>query len=260
MTDGTFKDDAFKDSVLVVTGGSRGIGAACVRRAAAAGYGRIVINYTRDKAAADQVAAEAGALGAQVLVVQGDMAVEADIARLFAETDARFGPLTHLVNNAGITGLAGPFADADPAEMARVIDLNVTGAIRVAQQAVRRMAKSRGGAGGAIVNISSMAAALGSPGEYVWYAASKGAIDSFTLGLGREVARDGIRVNAVAPGLIATDIHDASGVAGRLERLAPTVPAGRAGTAEEVAQAVLFLLSEAASYTAGAVLKVSGGR
>lgn len=248
------------DKVLLVTGGSRGIGAACVRRAAEAGYGRIAINYTRDAAAADDVAAEARALGAQVLVVHGDMARPKDIDRLFEELDANLGTVTDLVNNAGITGRAGPFADADPAEMARVIDLNVTGAILVAQQAVRRMSTARGGKGGAIVNISSMAAALGSAGEYVWYAASKGAIDSFTLGLGREVAREGIRVNAVAPGLIATDIHDASGVVGRLERLAPTTPMGRPGTAEEVADAVMFLLSDAASYTTGAVLKISGGR
>ena len=248
------------DKVLLVTGGSRGIGAACVRRAAEAGYGRIAINYTRDAAAADDVAAEARALGAQVLVVKGDMARPKDIARLFEEVDANLGALTDLVNNAGITGRSGPFADADPAEMARVIDLNVTGAILVAQQAVRRMSTTRGGKGGAIVNISSMAATLGSAGEYVWYAASKGAIDSFTLGLGREVAREGIRVNAIAPGLIATDIHDTSGVVGRLERLAPTTPMGRPGTAEEVADGVMFLLSEAASYTTGAVLKISGGR
>lgn len=248
------------DKVLLVTGGSRGIGAACVRRAAEAGYGRIAINYTRDAAAADDVAAEARALGAEVLVVKGDMARPADIVRLYEEVDANLGPLTDLVNNAGITGRAGAFADADPAEMARVIDLNVTGAILVAQQAVRRMSTARGGKGGAIVNISSMAATLGSAGEYVWYAASKGAIDSFTLGLGREVAREGIRVNAVAPGLIATDIHDASGVVGRLERLTPSIPIGRPGTAEEVAEAVLFLLSDTASYTTGAVLKISGGR
>lgn len=248
------------DKVLLVTGGSRGIGAACVRQAAEAGYGRIAINYTRDASSADDVAAEARALGAEVLVVKGDMARPEDIARLYEEVDANLGTVTDLVNNAGITGRAGPFADADPAEMAHVIDLNVTGAILVAQQAVRRMSTARGGKGGAIVNISSMAATLGSAGEYVWYAASKGAIDSFTLGLGREVAREGIRVNAVAPGLIATDIHDASGVVGRLERLTPSIPIGRPGTAEEVAEAVLFLLSEAASYTTGAVLKISGGR
>lgn len=248
------------DKVLLVTGGSRGIGAACVRRAAEAGYGRIAINYTRDVSAADQVAAEARALGAEVLVVKGDMARRQDIVRLYEEVDANLGRITDLVNNAGITGHAGPFADADPAEMVRVIDLNVTGALLVAQQAVRRMSTARGGKGGAIVNISSMAATLGSPGEYVWYAASKGAIDSFTLGLAREVAREGIRVNAVAPGLIATDIHDASGIAGRLERLTPTIPIGRPGTAEEVADVVLFLLSEVASYTTGAVLKISGGR
>ncbi|QRG05238.1 SDR family oxidoreductase [Xanthobacter dioxanivorans] len=248
------------DRVLMVTGGSRGIGAACVIGAAKAGYGRIALNYTRDAAAAEATAAAARALGAEVAIIQADVGVPEDITRLFAETDARFGPLTHLVNNAGITGRTGAFADADPAEIARVIDLNVTGALLVAQEAVKRMSTARGGGGGAIINISSMAATLGSAGEYVWYAASKGAIDSFTLGLARELAREGIRVNAVAPGLIATDIHDASGAVGRLERLAPSIPLARPGTADEVAQAVLFLLSEAASYTTGAVLKVSGGR
>ncbi|MFG1290709.1 SDR family oxidoreductase [Xanthobacter versatilis] len=248
------------DKVLVVTGGSRGIGAACVIRAAKAGYGRIALNYTSDAAAAEATAAAARAHGAEVAVIKGDMAVPADIAHLFDETDARLGPVTHLINNAGITGRSGPFADADPAEIARVIDLNVTGALLVAQAAVRRMSTARGGKGGAIVNISSMAAILGSAGEYVWYAASKGAIDSFTIGLGRELAREGVRVNGVAPGLIATDIHDASGVTGRLDRLAPTTPMGRAGTADEVAEAVLYLLSDAASYTTGAILRVSGGR
>lgn len=248
------------EKVLVVTGGSRGIGAACVLAAAAQGHARIVLNYTRDEAAAETTAQAARALGAQVLAVRGDMGVPADVSRLFAETDARFGPVTHLVNNAGITGRAGPLADADPGEIARVMDINVTGALLVAREAVRRMSTARGGAGGAIVNISSMAAVLGSPGEYVWYAASKGAVDSFTLGLAREVAREGIRVNTVAPGLIATDIHETSGMVGRLERMAPTVPMARAGTADEVAQAVLFLLSEAASYSTGTVLRVSGGR
>ncbi|MFG1377973.1 SDR family oxidoreductase [Xanthobacter autotrophicus] len=246
--------------VLVVTGGSRGIGAACVIKAAQAGYGKIALNYTSDAAAAEATAAAARAHGAEVAVIKGDMAIPADIAHLFGESDARLGPVTHLINNAGITGRASPFADADPAEIARVIDLNVTGALLVAQAAVRRMSTARGGKGGAIVNISSMAATLGSPGEYVWYAASKGAIDSFTIGLSRELAREGIRVNAVAPGLIATDIHDTSGVTGRLDRLVPTTPMGRAGTAEEVADAVLHLLSDAASYTTGALLKVSGGR
>lgn len=248
------------EKVIVVTGGGRGIGAACVVKAAEAGYARIALNYTRDADAAERTAQAARALGADVAVIQGDMALRADIERLFAETDARLGPVTHLVNNAGITGRASAFADADPDEMARVVDLNVTGAMLVAQQAVRRMSTARGGAGGAIVNLSSMAVTLGSPGEFVWYAASKGAIDSFTLGLAREVAREGIRVNAVAPGLIATDIHDTSGVSGRLERLGPSIPVGRPGTAEEVAEVILFLLSDAASYTTGAVLKVSGGR
>jgi NAD(P)-dependent dehydrogenase (short-subunit alcohol dehydrogenase family) len=174
--------------------------------------------------------------------------------------DRELGRLTHLVNNAGIVGRANKFADVDTETIRRVVDLNVTGAMLVAREAVRRMSTARGGKGGAIVNLSSMAATLGAPDEYVWYAASKGAIDSLTVGLAREVAREGIRVNAVAPGLIDTDIHAAGGQPDRIARMGPTIPLGRAGTAEEVAAAILWLLSDEASYSTGTIIRVSGGR
>ena len=245
--------------VLLITGGSRGIGAATARLASRSGYD-LVLNYQRDEAAARAVADEARAAGGQVEIVQGDMALEADVERLFAEVDRRFGRLTHVVNNAGITGPASRVEGASPATIRACIDLNVTGAILVAREAVRRLSPRHGGRGGAIVNVSSVAAALGSPGEYVWYAASKGAIDSLTLGLAKEVAGEGIRVNAVAPGLIETDIHASGGQPDRVERIAPQIPLGRAGTAEEIAQTILFLLSDAASYVTGAILRVGGGR
>lgn len=245
--------------ILLVTGASRGIGAATAILAAQRGYD-VAVNYQANQAAARDVAERCRAAGARAEIVQGDMAVESDIERLFETVDKRLGRLTHLVNNAGIVGRAARVDDADPAMIRAVIDLNVTGAILVARQAVRRMSPRHGGRGGAIVNISSVAASLGAPGEYVWYAASKGAVDSLTYGLSRELAREDIRVNAVAPGLIATDIHAAGGEPGRVERLAPQLPTGRAGTAEEVAETILFLLSDAASYVTGAVLRVGGGR
>jgi NAD(P)-dependent dehydrogenase (short-subunit alcohol dehydrogenase family) len=245
--------------ILLVTGASRGIGAATAILAAQRGYD-VAINYQANEAAARGVAEACRAAGARAEIVQGDMAVEADIDRLFETVDKRLGRLTHLVNNAGVVGRGGRVDDADPAMIRAVIDLNVTGAILIARQAVRRMSPRHGGRGGAIVNISSAAATLGAPGEYVWYAASKGAIDSLTYGLSRELAREDIRVNAVAPGLIATEIHAAGGEPGRVERLAPQLPTGRAGTAEEVAETILFLLSDAASYVTGAILRVAGGR
>ena len=188
------------------------------------------------------------------------MALEADIERVFTSIDKKLGRLTHLVNNAGITGKSSPIDKAAPQTIRAVIDLNVTGAILVAQAAVQRMAKRNGGDGGAIVNISSAAATLGSPGEYVWYAASKGAIDSLTLGLAKEFALDGIRVNAVSPGMVDTEIHASGGDPGRVERITPFIPMRRVGKAEEVATAVLYLLSENASYVTGANLRISGGR
>jgi NAD(P)-dependent dehydrogenase (short-subunit alcohol dehydrogenase family) len=246
--------------VLLVTGGSRGIGAAVCRLAAKEGYA-IALNYQRDKGAAESVARDCRAQGVACETMQGDMAVEADIERVFAEIDAKLGRLTHLVNNAGVTGKSSPLDAARPETIRAVIDLNVTGAILVARAAIKRMAKRHGGSGGAIVNISSVAAGLGNPGEYVWYAASKGAIDSLTIGLAKELAMEGIRVNAVSPGMVDTELHAlSSGDAGRVERIAPLIPMRRVGQPPEIAPAVLYLLSDEASYTTGANLAVSGGR
>jgi NAD(P)-dependent dehydrogenase (short-subunit alcohol dehydrogenase family) len=247
------------EKIVFVTGGSRGIGAATCRLAAQRGYD-VAVNYVRDEPAARSVVADVEASGGRAIAVQGDVAEKADVARIFAETDRRLGRLTHLVNNAGVTGRSGRVDDADPAMIRRVVELNVIGTILCSQAATRRMSTRHGGAGGAIVNLSSAAATLGMANEYAWYAAAKGAIDSFTVGLARELAREGVRVNAVAPGLIETEIHAASGDAGRIARLAPNIPAGRAGSADEVAETILFLLSDAASYVTGSVLRVSGGR
>jgi NAD(P)-dependent dehydrogenase (short-subunit alcohol dehydrogenase family) len=247
------------DRILLVTGGSRGIGAATARAAARAGY-QVAINYVNDAKAANMLAKEIHHAGGTAVPIKADVSREDEIVRLFETVDRELGRLTHLVNNAGITGRAGRIADVSAEELERVIALNVTGAILVAREAVRRMSTARGGKGGAIVNLSSMAAVLGAPGEWVGYAASKGAIDSFTVGLSREVAKEGIRVNAVAPGLIDTDIHVTAGQPDRLERMAPTVPMARAGSADEVAAAILWLLSEEASYVTGTIVRVSGGR
>ncbi|MDQ0394248.1 SDR family oxidoreductase [Labrys monachus] len=245
--------------LLLVTGGSRGIGAAICIKAAQAGYD-IALNYLSDHAAAQSVAKSVREAGARVLTLAGDIAVEADIDALFAAIDD-FGVLTHVANNAGATGRSGRLADTDPAVIRAIIDLNVTGAILVARQAARRMSTSRGGPGGAIVNISSAAATMGSPGEYVWYAASKAAIDGLTIGLARELATEGVRVNSVQPGLTETDIHSRStGDPARVERLRPMIPMQRVGLPEEIADATLYLLSGAASYVTGSILRVSGGR
>ncbi|MFI5014813.1 MAG: SDR family oxidoreductase [Hyphomicrobiales bacterium] len=251
---------ALSKKVLLVTGGSRGIGAAVCRLAAKAGYA-VALNYQRDSVAAESVARECRAQGAACEIIKGDMAIEADIERVFAEVDARLGRLTHLVNNAGVTGKSSRL-DAAPAEVIRaVIDLNVAGAILVARAAIKRMARRHGGEGGAMVNISSVAAGIGSPGEYVWYAASKGAIDSLTIGLAKELAMEGVRVNAVSPGMVETEIHArSSGDAGRVERIRPRIPMQRIGRPDEIASAVLYLLSDEASYVTGANLSVSGGR
>lgn len=247
------------DKILLVTGGSRGIGAATARAAGQAGY-KVAINYVNDAKAADALAKEIQKAGGTAVPIKADVAREDEIVRLFESVDRELGRLTHLVNNAGITGRAGRIADMDAGALEQVIAVNVTGAILVAREAVRRMSTARGGKGGAIVNLSSMAAVLGAPGEWVGYAASKGAIDSFTVGLAREVAKEGIRVNAVAPGLIDTDIHVTAGQPDRLERMAPSVPMARAGSAAEVAAAILWLLSEEASYVTGTIVRVSGGR
>lgn len=244
---------------MLVTGGSRGIGAATARLAAKRGYD-VAVNFTSNEAAAKQVIADIEKAGARGIALRGDMAKHADIVRVFDETEQKLGKLSALVNNAGIIGLASKLADADPEMIAEVIGVNTTGAILVAREGVRRMSTARGGNGGAVVNVGSMASTLGAPGEYVWYAASKGAIDTLTIGLSKEAATEGVRVNAVAPGLIDTEIHAAGGQPDRIARLKSMVPMGREGSAEEVAEAILYLLSDQASYSTGTILRVSGGR
>lgn len=244
---------------LIVTGGSRGIGAAIARLAAERGYD-VAVNYRSDAAAAEAVVADCRAQGARAFAVQGDMADEDDILAMFARADEELGPLAALVNNAGTTGPLRRVVDIDRDSLMGVLALNVAGYMLCAREAVRRMSTARGGVGGAIVNISSRAATLGNPNEWVHYATSKGATDSLTIGLALEVAQEGIRVNAIQPGLIATDIHATAGAPDRLERLTPNVPMGRAGEAHEVATLALWLLSDEASYVTGAVVPVSGGR
>ncbi len=246
--------------VLLVTGGSRGIGAAICVMAAQRGYD-VAVNYQSHADAAAKVVAACEAAGAKAVALQGDMADDADIARVFAEAQAALGPLTHVVNNAGITGPASKLAEADPQVIRTCIDVNVTGAILVAREATRALLANEAAKGRAIVNISSIAAGLGSPDEFVWYAASKGAIDSLTLGMAKELAPAGIRVNAVAPGMTETEIHAlSSGEPGRVARIAPSIPIKRAAQPEEIAEVVLFALSDAASYVVGSILRVGGGR
>lgn len=245
--------------IVLVTGGSRGIGAAISRLAAQRGYD-VAVNYQSDRAAAERVVEECRQAGAQALATQGNMANEADVLRVFDEA-AKLGPVTHVVSNAGITGKSGRLETASLETIRTCIDVNVTGAILVAREAARRLSKRNGGPGGAIVNISSVAATLGSPGEYIWYAASKGAIEPLTIGLAKELALDGVRVNAVSPGMVDTEIHALStGDPGRVERITPHIPLQRVGQADEIAAAVLFLLSDEASYITGSNLRVSGGR
>ena len=245
--------------VMLVTGGSRGIGAAIVRAAAAAGY-EIALTYAEDRAAAERVAAEVNGTGRRAVIVKADVAREEDVLAAYAAVDDAFGRIDALAINAGITGRFTRVDEIDAATLERVLAVNVTGAFLCAREAVRRMSTARGGSGGAIVVVSSRAAGLGSPGEYVHYAASKAAVDTLTLGLAKEVAREGIRVNAVAPGLIDTEIHARGGRPERVARITPTIPMERIGTAAEVAAAVLWLLSEQASYVTGTVVDVSGGR
>jgi NAD(P)-dependent dehydrogenase (short-subunit alcohol dehydrogenase family) len=245
--------------VLLVTGGSRGIGAATARLAAAAGWD-VAVNCARERAAAEAVAADVRRAGRRAWVLQADVADEAQVLAMFAALDREGAALGGLVNNAGVVDRAARLEQMEVARWQRMFAINVVGSLLCAREAVKRLSTRHGGAGGVIVNLSSAAARLGSPAQYVDYAASKGAIDSFTLGLAREVAGEGIRVNAVRPGIIETEIHAAGGEPDRAAQLAPTLPMKRAGSAEEVAQAILWLLSDASSYTTGAVVDVTGGR
>jgi NAD(P)-dependent dehydrogenase (short-subunit alcohol dehydrogenase family) len=244
---------------LVVTGASRGIGASVARLAAARGYA-VCVNYRANRGAADAVVDSILGAGGRAIAVAADIAREDEVLRLFAECDAALGPLAALVNNAGILERHMRVEDMSVERVQRVLATNVVGTFLCAREAVRRMSTRRGGRGGAIVNVSSVAATLGSPNEYVDYAASKGAVDSFTLGLAREVAEDGIRVNAVRPGVVYTGIHASGGEPDRVERVKAAVPMKRGGEPDEVARAVLWLLSEESTYCTGAILDVSGGR
>lgn len=246
-------------AVLVVTGGSRGIGAAVCVAAAAAGWD-VVVDFVRDESAALDVVRRITDAGGHALAVGADVSTTEGVESLFAEADGWRGPVRGLVNNAGISGGFARVDEVDEATLRDVLGVNVVGPFLCAGAAVRRMSTRHGGAGGSIVNVSSRAAVLGSPGEWVHYAASKGALDTLTVGLAREVATEGVRVNAVAVGLVDTDLHAAAGEPGRPDRIRPTVPMQRSGTVEEVAAAVVWLLSDAASYTTGTVLAVSGGR
>lgn len=245
--------------VLLITGSSRGIGAATALLAARAGYA-VCINYVRGAEAAEALCARIVAEGGQAIAVQADVGDEAQVARLFDEVDAKLGPITALVNNVGVLEQKCRLADISVARMERVLRTNVIGYLLCCQQAVRRMSTASGGHGGSIVNVSSVASRLGSPNEYIDYAASKGAVDTLTIGLAKEVADEGIRVNCVRPGLIHTDIHASGGEPGRVDRLAPGVPMQRGGEPEEVAQAILYLLGPGASYVTGTFLDVAGGR
>lgn len=247
------------DKIILITGGGRGIGAACALLAAERGY-KVGVNYRHDHAAAAAVVAAIEGRGGQALAIQADIADEADVERMFAALDARFGQLTALVNNAGILSNQMRVDKMDAARILRVMATNVVGSFLCAREAVRRMSTLHGGAGGAIVNMSSRAAVLGSAGEYVDYAASKAAVDALTIGLAKEVASEGIRVNGVRPGLIYTDMHGSGGEPGRVDRLRTSVPMQRGGQSDEVAQAALWLLSPEASYTTGSFIDVSGGR
>ncbi len=247
------------DDVLVVTGGGRGIGAATALLGARKGY-KVCVNYLRDSASAARVAEEINRGGGQAIPVQADVGHSDQVARLFATVDSQLGTLTALVNNAGTLETQGRLEDLDEDRLLRILRTNVLGTFLPSREAVRRMSTRHGGTGGAIVNVSSVAARLGAPGEYLDYAAAKGAIDTFTRGLAVEVATEGIRVNAVRPGIIETEIHASGGEPGRPARVAPSVPMRRPGRAEEVAEAILWLLSDAASYTTGTIVDVAGGR
>jgi NAD(P)-dependent dehydrogenase (short-subunit alcohol dehydrogenase family) len=247
------------ERTVLVTGGSRGIGAATALLCAREGWA-VAVNYTRDAAAAQSVVQAIHAAGGQALAVQADVADEAQVLAMFARIDAELPPLAGLVNNAGVIDLGARVDEMSVARLQRMFGVNIVGSFICAREALRRMSTRHGGAGGAIVNLSSAAARIGAPGMYVDYAAAKGAIDTFTLGLAREVALEGVRVNGVRPGIIDTDIHAAGGLPDRAHQSASLIPMQRPGTAGEVAQAIVWLLSDAASYTTGATIDVTGGR
>jgi NAD(P)-dependent dehydrogenase (short-subunit alcohol dehydrogenase family) len=245
--------------VLLITGGSRGIGAATALLAAQDGWA-VAVNYANNQAAANQVVQAIAQTGGQAIAVQGDVADEAQIARLFATVDQQLGRVTGLVNNAGVVDVTARVEDMSWQRLERMMRINVLGTFACAKEAIRRMSTRHGGQGGVIVNLSSVAARLGAPAQYVDYAASKGAIDTFTVGLAKELATENIRVNAVRPGVIDTDIHASGGLPNRARDLAPQIPMQRPGTAEETAQAIVWLLSDKASYVTGTCLDVTGGR
>jgi NAD(P)-dependent dehydrogenase (short-subunit alcohol dehydrogenase family) len=245
--------------ILLITGASRGIGAATARIAATQGY-EVCVNYRSDENAANEVVHQINNAGGRAIAIQGDVALESDVVRLFRTIDRDAGPISALVNNAGILEPQMRVEDMSVGRLQRVFATNAIGSMLCAREAVKRMSTKQGGKGGTIVNVSSMAARLGSPNEYVDYAASKGAIDTFTIGLAKEVASEGIRVNAVRPGLIYTDMHASGGEPGRVDRLKASTPMERGGEPEEVARAILWLLSDEASYVTGTFIDVSGGR
>lgn len=248
-----------ESGTVIITGASRGIGAAIAQLAGQYGFA-VAVNYATGEQEAAEVVRKVQSAGAKAAAIHADIACESDILRLFTEAERQLGPLHGLVNNAGVTGGFARVEAISAEALERMFAVNVTGAILCGREAVKRMSTRHGGRGGAIVNISSLAARTGSAGEWVHYAATKGAIDTFTIGLAREVATEGIRVNAVAPGLVETGIHAANGEPGRLERLKHTIPMGRPGKPEEIAEAVVWLLTAAASYVTGSILEVGGGR
>ena len=245
--------------VILITGGSRGIGAATALLAARQGFA-VAVNYSANSLAADEVVRQIRATGGTAITVQADVAVEAQVIAMFEKVEAELGTLSALVNNAGVVDMASRVDEMSVQRIRRMFDINVLGSFMCAREAIQRMSTRRGGAGGAIVNVSSVAARLGGAHQYVDYAASKGAIDTFTVGLAKELALEGIRVNAVRPGIIETDIHASGGQPDRAREMAPLVPMQRSGSADEVAKAIVWLLTDDASYVTGAVLDVAGGR